>query len=101
MRVTQTAATVSFEDSSGAVLREVAAGSTGADTFADAPGAEHLSGKWKGDKLVIQRTGPRDSKITETISLQDKGKSLLIDTKFEPSGEMPSREFKRVYNRVT
>jgi hypothetical protein len=82
MRVTQTAATVSFEDSSGAVIREVA-------------------GKWKGDKLVIQRTGPRDSKITETISLQDKGKSLLIDTKFEPSGEMPSREFKRVYSRVT
>jgi hypothetical protein len=101
MRVTQTATVVSFADSSGAVLREIAEVPAGADTLPHAPGAEHLSGQWKGSKLVIQRTGPRDSKIIETISLENKGRSLQIDTKIEPGSERPSREFKRVYNRVS
>jgi len=101
MHVTQTAAVVSFADSSGAVLREVSEVPADADTLPHAPGAEHLSGQWKGGKLVIQRTGPRDSKITETISLENKGKSLQIDTKIEPGGDRPSREFKRVYDRVS
>jgi hypothetical protein len=101
MHVTQTAVVVSFADSSGTVLREVAEVPAEADTLPHAPGAEHLSGQWKGSKLVIQRTGPRDSKITETISLENKGKSLKIDTKIEAGGDRPSREFKRVYNRVS
>ncbi len=101
MHVTQTAAVVSFADTSGVVVREVAEVPAEADTLPHAPGAEHLSGQWKGSKLVIQRSGPRDSKVVETISLQDKGKSLQIDTKIEPGGGRPSREFKRVYNRVT
>jgi len=101
MHVTQTAAVVSFADSSGAVLREVSEVPADADTLPHARGAEHLSGQWKGGKLVIQRTGPRDSKITETISLENKGKSLQIDTKIEPGGDRPSREFKRVYDRVS
>jgi hypothetical protein len=83
MRVAQTGTTVSFEDSAGVAVRE--------DT-----------GEWKGDKLVVHRAGPRDSKITETISLEDKGKSLKIDTKIESSGgDMSPREFKRVYSRAT
>ncbi|HYQ89966.1 MAG TPA: hypothetical protein VEU09_10120 [Candidatus Binatia bacterium] len=101
MHVTQSPVVVSFADSSGTVLREVADVPAEADTLPHAPGAEHLSGQWKGSKLVIQRTGPRDSKITETISLENKGKSLQIDTKIESGGERPSREFKRVYNRVS
>ena len=65
-------------------------------------GIDVASGEWKADKLIVQRSGPRDSKITETIELKDKGKSLEIDTKLESSGtDMPSREFKRVYDRVT
>jgi hypothetical protein len=101
MHVTETASIVSFEDSSGAVLREIATVPAEADTFTHAPGAEHVSGQWQDGKLVIQRTGPRESKITETISLKDDGKSLLIDTKVESGGDMPSREIKRVYNRVS
>jgi hypothetical protein len=101
MHVTQSATVVSFADSSGAVLREVAEVPAEADSLPHAPGAEHLSGQWKGGKLVIQRTGPRDSKITETISLENKGRSLQIETKIEPCGERPSREFKRVYNRAS
>jgi len=101
MHVSQSPVVVSFADSSGTVLREVAEVPAEADTLPHAPGAEHLSGQWKGSKLIIQRTGPRDSKITETISLENKGKSLQIETKIESGGERPSREFKRVYNRVS
>jgi hypothetical protein len=101
MHVTETGTLVSFEDSAGAVVREVATVPAEADTFARAPGADHVAGQWKGEKLVVQRTGPMNSKVTETMWLKDKGKSLEIDTKLESSGDMPSRELKRVYNRVT
>lgn len=101
IHITETAAVVSFEDSSGTVLREIATVPAEADTFLRAPGALHVSGTWNKDALVVTRTGPRDAKITETISLKDKGKTLVIDTKFEASGDRPSREFKRVYTKVT
>jgi hypothetical protein len=100
IHITETASEVSFEDSSGAVLQEIATVPAEADTFARAPGAQHVTGQWSGDKLVVERPGPRDAKITETITLKDKGKSLQIETKIEGSGDMPSREFKRVYDRV-
>ena len=100
MHVTATPTLVSVEDSTGAVLEEIATVSAEADTFAHAPGALHLAGRWKGDKLVIEREGPR-GKVTETISLEDKGAALVFHTKVESSGDMPSREFKRVYRKVT
>jgi hypothetical protein len=100
MHITATPALVSVEDSSGTVLEEIATVSAAADTFARAPGAPHIEGQWKGDKLVIEREGPR-GKVTETISLEDKGATLVFHTKMESSGDMPSREFKRVYRKVT
>jgi len=100
MHITATPALVSVEDSSGTVLEEIATVSAQADTFARAPGAPHIEGQWKGDKLVIEREGPR-GKVTETISLEDKGATLVFHTRMESSGDMPSREFKRVYRRVT
>ena len=99
MHVTMTPTLVSFEDSSGAVLQEVATVSAAADTFARAPGAMHMAGEWKGDKLVIEREGPR-GKVTETISIEDKGATLVLKTKMAASGDMPAREFKRVYRKV-
>lgn len=100
MHVTMTPTLVSFEDSTGVVLQEIATVSAAADTFVHAPGAMHIAGEWKGDKLVIEREGPR-GKITETISLDDKGATLVLKTRMESSGDMPSREFKRVYRKVT
>jgi hypothetical protein len=100
MHVTQTAKLVSFEDSTGAVIREVATVPAEADTFARAPGAQHVAGTWQKDKLVIARPGPRDSRVTETISLKDKGKTMVIDVKVEPAEGSPV-EFKRVYERVS
>jgi hypothetical protein len=101
MHVTQTESVVSFEDSTGVVLEEITTISVKEDTLAHAPGAQVLSGQWKDDKLEVERTGPRGGKVTQTITLEKDGKSLVIHTKMESSGDMPPREFKRVYQKVT
>ena len=101
MHVTQTDEIVSFEDSTGTVLQEVATLGGARDTLSHAPGAAVLSGEWKGDTLVVQRQNPRGGKVTETIRLEEKGSLLVIRTKFEGSGDVPAREIKRAYARVT
>jgi hypothetical protein len=101
MHVTQTGTVVSFEDSSGAVLQEITTLGGAKDTLVHAPKAQVLSGQWEGKKLVVERTSPRAGKITETITLEDEGSLLVIRTKLAGSGDMPSREFKRVYKRVS
>jgi hypothetical protein len=101
IHVTETVQMVSLEDSSGAVIREVATVPADADTFARAPGAEHILGWWDDGKLVYERTTPR-GKSTESIALSDKGRSLVIQTKIQSEDEStPAREFKRVYRKVT
>ena len=47
------------------------------------------------------RQGPRGGKSTESVLLEDEGNLLVIRTKFEGSGKMAAREFKRAYARVT
>ena len=100
MHVTQATTVVSFEDSTGAVLREIVTVSAKADTFAHAPTAEQVAGEWKGDQLVVQRPGRSGSTVTETLSLEDKGNLLLIHTTMKSEGDAPSMDFKRVYRRV-
>jgi hypothetical protein len=101
MHVTQTASVVSFEDSSGTVLQEITTLGGAKDTLSHAPKAQVLTGEWKSDKLQVQRPGRGEMKMTETISLEDKGDLLVIRTKIESSGDLPAREFKRAYRRVT
>jgi hypothetical protein len=100
IHITQTPNELSFEDSTGAVLQEITTLGAEQDTLMHSPGAQIVSGEWKGDKLEIQRQGGRGMKITQTISLEGKGDLLVIQTKMEGSGDMPSRSFKRVYDRV-
>jgi hypothetical protein len=97
MHITQTRTMVSFEDTTGHVLREITTVSAAADTFAHAPGALQAHGDWKGDQLVVERSGQR-GKLTETITLEDQGQSLVIHTRVDGNGQ--SREFKRVYTLV-
>jgi len=101
MHITQTDEIVSFEDSTGVVLREITVLGGAKDTLSHAPGAAVLSGEWKGDTLVVEHQGSRGGKVTETIRLEEKGNLLVIRTKFEGSGDMPARESKRAYARVT
>ena len=100
MHVTQTASIVSFEDSSGVVLQEITTIGAVPDTMVHAPGAQVVSGEWKGDRLQVSREGQRGGRITSTYRLEDKGARLVIETKMEGSGDLPSRQFKRVYERV-
>ena len=100
MHVTQTKSVVSFEDTSGHVIREITTVAAAADTFAHAPGAQLLSGQWSGSQLVVQHAATSGFKLTETIALEDGGRSLVIDTKVESNGSTPAREFKRVYERM-
>jgi len=100
MHVTQTASVVSFEDSNGTVLREITTLGGAKDTLSHAPKAQVLAGEWKGDQLEVQRSGRGGMKMSETVTLEEKGELLVIHTKIEGSGDRPAREFKRAYRRV-
>ncbi len=99
MHIIQTAQVVSFEDSAGAVFREITTGAPNAGG-PPAPGAGTLRGKWKGQKLEVRRPGPADAEVVETYALEDNGKRLVIRTELPGRGEMPARTIKRVYRRV-
>jgi hypothetical protein len=100
MHVTQMPSIVSFEDSTGTVLQEITTLGGAKDTLAHAPRAQVLTGEWKSDTLQVQRPSPGKMKMTETLTLEDKGDLLVIRTKIESSGDLPAREFKRAYRRV-
>jgi hypothetical protein len=101
MHVTETSTVVSFEDTSGHVLREITTVPAEADTFAHAPGAMRLTGQWKGAELDVQGAGGRGGRMSEMITLEDGGNTLVIHTRIEASGDRPARDFKRVYVRVS
>jgi hypothetical protein len=92
MHVTRASTLVSFEDSSGAVIQEITTVAA-----AHAPGALRLSGRWKGDQLVVERPGRNGSTTAQTYTLEDAN-TLVIRTRRDLGGT--SREFKRVYRRV-
>jgi hypothetical protein len=100
IHVTQTAKIVSVEDSSGAVIEEIATVPAEADTFDRAPGALHVLGAWNGKALELTREGANGSKRVETWSLAENGASLVSEVKIE-GDERSQRSFKRVYRRVT
>ena len=99
IHVTQTARIVSVEDSSGAVIEEIATVPAAADTFDRAPGAVHVLGAWNGRALEMSRETPDGAKRTETWSLIDDGASLVSEVKITGGG-IPERSFKRVFKRV-
>src|SRR5262249_10887920 len=96
--ITQTPTLVSFEDSTGAVLQEIATVAAAADTMTRAPGALHMSGTWDGTTLTIPRSNA-NGKATETWKLEKSGAALDQVVAFE-SEQMGSRTMKRVYRRV-
>src|SRR5262249_25446211 len=100
IHITQTDELVSFEDSTGAVFQEITTIGAAKDTLVHASGAQVMPGRWDKDKLECDREGPR-GKVAQTYSLEDGGKRLVLHVKMEGNGEMPTREFKRSYMRVT
>jgi len=98
IHITQTPTLVSFEDSTGVVLQEIATVAAVADTMTRAPGALHVSGTWTGGTLTVAHEGPR-GKVKETWQLEKSGAALDQVVAFE-SEQMGARTMKRVYRRV-
>jgi len=95
--ITQTPTLVSFEDSTGTVLQEIATVAAAADTMTRAPGALHVSGGWDGKMLTVTHDGPR-GKMKETWQLEKSGQALDQVIAFD--SEQGSRTMKRVYRRI-
>lgn len=55
-----------------------------------------VKARWKGDKLVVERTLETGAKITETFELAAEGRQLHIELKI--SGGPRTIEFRRVYD---
>ena len=98
IHITQTPTLVSFEDSSGVVLQEIATVAAAADTMTRAPGALHVAGTWDSGKLTVTHEGP-NGKVKETWQLEKSGDAIdqVVAFQSEQSG---SRTMKRVYRRV-
>jgi len=90
---------LSIADSAGTVVQEIALRPESGDADGSGDGPPVLPGQWKGDRLEVKRTTPRGT-MTQTFALSDKGQSLVVSTKVEPSGGRPGFENKRVYRRA-
>lgn len=99
MRIVPEEGGMSIVDSIGSPTEEIKIGGQAPKISENAPDAVPvLSGKWKDGRLEIVRSGRR-GRMTQTFALEGDGSLLVIRTKVESKGPMPSREFKRVYRR--
>lgn len=94
-QITQSGSLVSFADSAGAVLQEIA---TNSDTTASAPGVLHRLGAWKSGALEVSREGRGGMTFVESWRLENS--STLVVTTHISGGDMGDRTVKRVYRRV-
>ena len=59
-----------------------------------------IAGRWEADHLVVERTGWDGSRITQTWSLKDGGRTLVIRTQMPANDMRPARVIERVYQKV-
>ena len=97
IRIQQTANDVTFADSAGSALLQVLTSTSNAGAPEPGAQAEQFTGKWNGDHLEFKRPGPGGQDVTQKIHLEDKGRTLVIETKIPGNGERPGRDLKRVY----
>jgi hypothetical protein len=91
---------LSIADSAGTVVQEIALRPLTGDEGGTESQAPVVAGKWKGDKLEVERADPRGT-MTQSFALSDKGQSLVVSTKVEPADGRPAFETKRVYRRAS
>lgn len=102
LHIEQTEAVVRLADSTDTALEEI---QTGGASLEGPPaplaqeGIERLPGRWRDDKLEVERMGPRGAMITRTFELEDDGETLVIRT--EVKSPRRSMDFKRVYRKVS
>jgi hypothetical protein len=100
VRVAQTEQVLSFADSAGTVRQEIALPTREPGAVAHAVGARVFKGKWKGKKLEAQFTEPGGMKLTQTMTLAERGEVLVVTSKMGSSGGMPPREDRIYYRRA-
>jgi len=100
IHITETANVVSLEDTTGRVLREIATVPADADTFARAPGAQHVIGAWVGDTLEVRHATPDGRVVVESWLLANDGRTLVATVSVEGDEQRPARSMKRVYVRT-
>jgi hypothetical protein len=83
---------VRVEDLSGRVIQRIAVGGN--------PRGEYIHGQWRNSKLVTFRTGYNNSRIIQTFSLTNGGRSLVVHTRQDAPGTRRDVEFTNVYRRA-
>jgi hypothetical protein len=108
VRIQMTDAGVRFADSTGAIVQEIAVGSSSAGSTPaarpDAAAAPPLPpppqpGTWKAGQLIVESTGGRGT-VTRVFALEDDGQTLVIRTTMDTGGDAPPRQIRRVYRKV-
>jgi len=95
MRITGGAQGYSVADSSGTIVEDITFDAVSGQNAEKMP--PQAQGAWKGEKLVVTRSGERGS-MTQTFELDKGGNELTVRTKMErKDGE--GMEMKRVYTR--
>jgi hypothetical protein len=60
---------------------------------------DYVSGRWHGGTLVVESTGPRGGAITQSFSIQDRGRTLVVRTRHEGAGPR-TMEMTSTYHRA-
>jgi hypothetical protein len=63
-------------------------------------GRGYLIGRWRGSKLEVERDGPRGSTIIQTFSLENRGRTLVVQTRQEGGRSRWVGEFTNTYRRA-
>ena len=90
-------------DSTGAAVADIVTGASTpapADTATRLLAAPRLDGQWKGSKLVVTHAWPNGVVITDTWELKSHDRELDLRTEVKSPGDMPTREWKRVFMRA-
>jgi hypothetical protein len=86
-----------IEDARNHVLQQIMIGGR----FNPRGGSDLLVGHWDGPMtLVVERMGPRGAKLTQTFSLENRGRSLVVRTSREGRGPRGTVQFTTVYHRA-
>lgn len=82
---------VRIEDRNGTLLERVV-------TRGRSRGNDVAVGSWKGNRLEIRREGRNGNWITETLTLEDRGRRMVVRTQMTGGGA--ARAFTRSYERM-
>ena len=100
IKIDETHGLVTLRDSTGKALQEIATAPGDSTVPAEKSSVPRLGGRLDGSHLEIERPAPMGGTIFETYALKSDD-VLEIHVKIQPDGDMPPREFVRVYHRVS